>query len=110
MNNEYQALLANDTWQLVPRPSNANVVSGKWVYHQKFHSNGSLACYKARWVYRGFSQQHGVDYEDTFSPVVKSSTIRTVLSFSISSSWPIHQLVVKNAFLHGSLHETIYCQ
>ena len=110
MQEEYNALLQNNTWQLVPRPPNTNIVSGKWIFRQKFHSDGSLSRYKARWVCRGFSQQQGIDYEETFSPVVKPSTIRTVLSVVVSSSWPIHQLDVKNAFLHGSLQETVYCQ
>ena len=110
MKDEYDALLQNNTWQLVPRPSNTNIVSGKWVFRHKFNSDGSLARYKARWVCRGYSQQHGIDYDETFSPVVKPSTIRTVLSIAVSSSWPIHQLDVKNAFLHGSLQETVYCQ
>jgi hypothetical protein len=107
MKDEYDALIQNNTWQLVPRPSNTNIVSGKWVFRHKFNSNGSLARYKARWVCRGYSQQHGIDYDETFSPVVKPSTIRTVLSIVVSSSWPIHQLDVKNAFLHGSLQETV---
>jgi hypothetical protein len=110
MQDEYSALLENNTWQLVPHPSNTNIVSGKWVFRQKFNSDGSLARYKARWVCRGYSQQHCIDYDETFSLVVKSSTIRTVLSIAVSSSWPIHQLDVKNAFLHGSLDETVYCQ
>jgi hypothetical protein len=110
MQDEYNALLENNTWQLVPRPSNSNIVSGKWIFHQKFNSDGSLARYKACWVCRGYSQQHGIDYDVTFSPVVKSSTIRTVLSIVVSSSWPIHQLDVKNVCLHGSLDETVYCQ
>ena len=100
MQEEYNALLQNNTWQLVPRPPNTNIVSGKWIFRQKFHSDGSLSRYKARWVCRGFSQQQGIDYEETFSPVVKPSTIRTVISVVVSSSWPIHQLDVKNAFLH----------
>ena len=110
MQDEFNALLQNQTWTLVPRPSGANVVSGKWVFRHKFHSDGSLSRYKARWVCRGYSQQHGIDFDETFSPVVKPSTIRTVLSIAISSSWPIHQLDVKNAFLNGSLQETVYCQ
>jgi hypothetical protein len=110
MRDEFQALQSNQTWQLVPRPPNANVVSGKWVFRHKFHSDGTLSRYKARWVCRGFSQQHGVDYDETFSPVVKPSTIRTILSIAVSSSWPIHQLDVKNAFLHGSLNEVVYSQ
>jgi hypothetical protein len=103
MKDEYDALLQNNTWQLVPHPSNTNIVSGKWVFRHKFNSDGSLAHYKARWVCRGYSQQHGIDYDETFSPVVKLNTIHTVLSIAVSSSWPIHQLDVKNAFLHGSL-------
>jgi hypothetical protein len=110
MRDEFHALLSNNTWQLVPRPPNANVVSGKWVFRQKFHSDGTLSRYKARWVCRGFSQQHGIDYDETFSPVVKPSTIHTILSIAVSSKWPIHQLDVKNAFLHAPLSETVYCQ
>ena len=110
MRDEFHALQQNNTWTLVPKPPGVNVVSGKWVFRHKFHADGTLARYKARWVCRGFSQQHGVDFDETFSPVVKPSTIRVVLSLAVSSSWPIHQLDVKNAFLHGTLNETVYCQ
>jgi hypothetical protein len=74
----------------------------------KLNTDGSLARYKARWVVRGFTQQQGVDYEKTFSPVIKLATIWVVLSLAISKDWPIHQLDVKNAFLHGNLSETVY--
>jgi hypothetical protein len=110
MSDEYQALVANGTWKLVPRPPGVNVVSGKWIFKHKYQSDGTLAQHKARWVVRGFSQQYGIDYDETFSPVVKPATIRTVLSIAASRHWPIHQLDVKNAFLHGHLNETVYCQ
>ncbi|KAK1604337.1 hypothetical protein QYE76_028010 [Lolium multiflorum] len=110
MSDEYQALVHNATWSLVPRPPRANVVTGKWIFRQKFHSDGTLARNKARWVVRGYSQRPGIDYEETFSPVVKPATIRLVLHIAVSSSWPIRQLDVKNAFLHGSLDEVVYCQ
>nr|ABA94365.1 retrotransposon protein, putative, unclassified [Oryza sativa Japonica Group] len=110
MADEYKALVDNNTWRLVPRPPGANVVSGKWIFRHKFHSDGTLARHKARWVVRDYSQQHGIDYDETFSPVVKPATIRVVLSIAASRSWPIHQLDVKNAFLHGNLEETVYCQ
>jgi hypothetical protein len=110
MRSEYDALIQNNTWSLVPRPPGANVVSGKWVFRLKYNSDGSLSRYKARWVVRGFSQEHGIDYDETFSPIVKPSTIRIVLSLAVSFHWPIHQLDVKNAFLHGHLSETVYCQ
>jgi hypothetical protein len=110
MREEFDALVHNRTWTLFPRPSRANIVSGKWIYKHKFHSDGSLARYKARWVVRGFSQQPGIDFDETFNPVVKPTTIRIVLSIAVSRSWPVHQLDVKNAFLHGNLDEEVYCQ
>ncbi|XP_071683636.1 uncharacterized mitochondrial protein AtMg00810-like [Lolium perenne] len=110
MADEHQALLDNKTWSLVPRPPQANVVSGKWIFRHKFHSDGTLARYKALWVLRGFSQRPGLDYDETFSPVVKPATIRLVLQIAVSSSWPIRQLDVKNAFLNGYLDEVVYCQ
>jgi len=65
-------------------------VTGKLIYKHKFHSDGSLARHKARWVVRGFTQCHGIDYDETFSPVVKPATIRVVLSIATSRRWPIH--------------------
>jgi hypothetical protein len=106
---EYAALLANHTWDLVPCPPGTNVVTGKWLFRHKLTSNGSLDRYKARWVLRGFTQRPGVDYDETFSPVVKFATVRTVLSLALSRDWAIHQLDVKNAFLHGTLTKTVYC-
>jgi hypothetical protein len=110
MCEEFAALQANDTWSLVPRPAGTNVVTGKWVFRHKFLPDGALDRYKARWVLRGFTQQHGVDYGETFSPVIKPATVRTVLSVALSHDWPIHQMDVKNAFLHGTLTETVYCE
>ena len=109
MTDEYGALLANDTWDLVLPPTNANVVSGKWVFRHKFKPDGTLDRYKARWVLRGFSQEHGIDFDETFSPVVKPATIRVILSIALSSNWKIRQLDVKNAFLHGKLSEEVFC-
>jgi hypothetical protein len=109
MEEECTALHDNRTWDLVPRPGHANVVSGKWVFRHKFHSDGSFDRYKVHWVLRGFTQRPGVDYDEMFSPVVKPATVRTVLTLAHSQDWPIHQLDVKNAFLHGTLTETVFC-
>uniref|UniRef100_A0A8R7QUX5 Reverse transcriptase Ty1/copia-type domain-containing protein n=1 Tax=Triticum urartu TaxID=4572 RepID=A0A8R7QUX5_TRIUA len=109
MREESAALIANRTWELVPRPPGANLISGKWIFKHKFHADGSLERYKARWVVRGFHQRAGVDYGETFSPVVKPATIRAVLTIAASRQWPVHQLDVKNAFLHGTLAEEVYC-
>jgi hypothetical protein len=109
MEEEYEALQANHTWDLVPRPHGANVVTGKWIFKLKLHADGSLERYKVRYVLQGFTQRLGVDYDETFSPVVKPATVRTVLTLALSWYWPVHQLDVKNAFLHGTLTETVYC-
>jgi hypothetical protein len=106
---EYEALLSTSTWDLVPRPPGANVVMGKWILKHKLKADGSLEWYKARWVLRGFTQSLGVDYDETFSPVIKPATVRIMLTLAVSKGWPVHQLDVKNAFLHGTLSETVYC-
>jgi hypothetical protein len=108
MEEEYAALLANQTWDLVSRPPDSNVVTGKWIWTHKRRADGILERYKARWVLRGFTQHPGVDYDETFSLVVKSATVRTVLLLALARSWPVHQLDVKNAFLHDLLTETVY--
>ena len=103
MHDEYNALISNGTWTLVPRPPGVNIVRSMWLFRHKFNADGTLSRYKARLVANGRSQQQGIDCDETFSPVVKPATIRTVLSIVILRHWPIHQLDVKNAFLHGHL-------
>ncbi|GJW82762.1 ribonuclease H-like domain-containing protein [Tanacetum coccineum] len=85
-----------------------NMVRSMWLFKHKFHADGTLSRYKARLVANGSSQQLGVDFDETFSPIVKSATIRMVLSLVVSRQWPIYQLDVKNAFLNGDLSETVY--
>ncbi|WKA01579.1 hypothetical protein VitviT2T_019853 [Vitis vinifera] len=108
MDDELAALARNCTWVLVPPPSNHNIVGCKWVFRIKRNPDGSISRYKARLVAKGFHQRPGVDYHDTFSPVVKPTTIRVVLSIALSNGWPISQLDVNNAFLHGTLTEDVY--
>nr|GEW37421.1 hypothetical protein [Tanacetum cinerariifolium] len=108
MKEEYDALMKNETWSLVPHAPNTNVVDGKWVYRLKRDKNGVVTCYKARFVTKGFRQQSGIDFHETFSPVVKSITIRAVLSLAVFNDWPLRQLDIQNAFLHGNLKEQVY--
>ncbi|GJT82442.1 ribonuclease H-like domain-containing protein [Tanacetum coccineum] len=108
MRDEYTALIKNKTWTLVPRPPDTNIVRCMWLFCHKYLADGTLSHYKARIVANGSTQLEGVDVDETFSPVVKQGTIRTFLSLAASRHWPIHQLDVKNAFLHGDLSETVY--
>ncbi|GJU68434.1 ribonuclease H-like domain-containing protein [Tanacetum coccineum] len=108
MVDEYNALISNGTWVFMPRPANVNVVNSMWLFRHKFNAYGSLSRYKARLVANGRSQQQGIDCDETFIPVVKPATIRTVLSLAVLQDWSIPQLDVKNAFLHGHLSETVY--
>jgi hypothetical protein len=100
---EYEALLSNSTWDMVPRPSGANVVTDKWIFKYKLKADGSPNRYKACWVLWGFTQCSKVDYDKTFSPVVKPTTVHTMLTLAVSRGWSVHQLDVKNAFLHVTL-------
>nr|GEY51889.1 retrotransposon protein, putative, unclassified [Tanacetum cinerariifolium] len=108
MYDEYNMLVKNGTWLLVPRPACVNMVCSMWLFKHKFHANGTLSRYKARLVANGSSQQLGVDFDETFSPAVKPATIHTVLSLVVSRKWLIHQLDVKNALFNGDLSEIVY--
>nr|GEV40746.1 ribonuclease H-like domain-containing protein [Tanacetum cinerariifolium] len=108
MYDEYNALVKNGTRLLVPRPAGVNMVLSMWLFKHKFHADGTLSRYKARLVANGSNQQLGVDFDETFSPVVKPATIRMVLSLDVTCKWSIHQLNVKNDFLNGDLSKTVY--
>jgi hypothetical protein len=108
MNDEYQALMDNKTWHLVPPSSTRNIIDCKWVFHIKKNTDGTIDRYKARLVAKGFKQRHDIEYEETFSPVVKSATIRLVLTIAVTRGWSLRQLDVKNAFFHGVLEEEVY--
>ncbi|KAH9677458.1 retrovirus-related pol polyprotein from transposon RE1 [Citrus sinensis] len=99
MQDEYEALQKNETWVLVPKGSAGKIVGNKWVFRVK---------YKARLVAKGFHQTQGVDFFETFSPVVKQCTIRVILSLAVMHNWTVRQLDVNNAFLHGILTENVF--
>ena len=108
MQEELQALQDNQTWDIVQCSSHVKPIGCKWVYSVKLRSDGSLDLYKARLVALGHRQEYGIDYEETFAPVAKMTTVRTILAIAASKSWSLQQFDVKNAFLHGDLKEEIY--
>jgi hypothetical protein len=101
-------LFKKKAWHLVPPQQGRNIIDYKWVYKIKRKADGNLDRYKARLVAKSFKQHYGIDYEDTFSPIVKSTTIRIILSVAILEGWHLRQLDVQNAFLHGNLEEDVY--
>ena len=86
--------MKNDVWDVVPRPDGKSVVTSKWIYKIKHAADGSIEKYKARFVARGFSQKEGIDYEETFAPIARYTSIISVLSLAVVMKWKIHQMDV----------------
>nr|GEY29421.1 retrovirus-related Pol polyprotein from transposon TNT 1-94 [Tanacetum cinerariifolium] len=108
MEKEPKALKINDTWQLTELPEGHKAISSKWVYKIKYFPNGKVERYKASLVIRGFDQKERVDYKHTFSLLEKAATVRVLIAIATAKGWPIHQLDINNAFLHGFVEEEIY--
>lgn len=108
IDDELYSLNVNETWEMVQRPKGVNIVGCKWVFKLKPGSNGSV--FKARLVAKGFSQREGVDFSETFAPVVRYDSIRTILSVAAIEDWEIMQFDVKTAFLYGNLDTSIYME
>ena len=108
MDKELDALEANGTWILTTLPSDKKPLTSKWVYKIKFRPDGSVERYKARLVIRGFQQVKDKDFKHTFSPVAKLTTVRIFIALATAKEWPLHQLDINNAFLHGFIDEDIY--
>ena len=110
MENEINSLSQNGVWELKELPDGRKPIGCKWIYKTKLDENGHITRYKARLVAQGFTQRYGVDYDETFSPVVRFESIRTVIAIAAWYGIELHQMDVKTAFLNGELKEEIYMQ
>ena len=101
MIEKYASIMKNDVLEVVPRPDGKSVVTSRWLYKIKYVADGNIKKYKARFVARGFSQVEGVDYDETFAPVARYTSIRSIISIATEMGWQIHQMDVKTIFLNG---------
>ncbi|KAL0366931.1 UNVERIFIED_CONTAM: Retrovirus-related Pol polyprotein from transposon RE2 [Sesamum radiatum] len=108
MKAELDAMERNCTWSLTPLPVGKRPIGCKWVFKTKLRADGSVERHKARLVAKGFNQVAGIDYNDNFSPVAKTVTVRLFLTLAAAHGWPLQQIDVNNAFLHGRLDEDLY--
>jgi hypothetical protein len=90
MTEEYQSIIKNDVWEIVPRPKSKDVVSSKWLFKIKHAADGSIEKYKAIFVARGFSQKEGIDYEETFALVSRYTSIITIITLAAKMKWKLH--------------------
>ena len=108
MKKEMESLHSNEVWELVPPPENRKVIGSKWVFKVKVKADGTIERYKARLVAQGFSQRRGLDYDETFCPVVRGESVRSVVALAASKKLLLHQMDVTTAFLNGTLEEEVY--
>ena len=108
MVEEYWSIIKNDVWEIVLRSKHKPVVSSKWIFKTKHSVDGSIDNYKAIFVARGLSQKEGIDYEETFEPVARYTSIRTILALASSMKRKLHQMDVKTTFLNGLIEEEVY--
>jgi hypothetical protein len=106
--DEFDAHEKNNTWSIIDRHPHMNVIGCKWVFKKKRDAQGNVSKYKARLVAKGFNQQYGIDFRDTFAPVLKYKSLRMILILSVIQDRQLEQLDVKTAFLNASVKEDIY--
>ncbi|KAJ9536248.1 hypothetical protein OSB04_un000581 [Centaurea solstitialis] len=110
INDEMDSILSNGTWELTDLPKGAKPIGSKWIFKRKRHPDGTVSAFKARLVAKGYRQREGIDYFDTYAPVARISSIRTLIAISALKGLYIHQMDVKTAFLNGYLNEEIYME
>ncbi|KAI3782315.1 hypothetical protein L2E82_12357 [Cichorium intybus] len=110
MQLELEEFERNKVWRLIPKPANASIVGLKWVYRNKLDTEGNVVRNKARLVVKGYCQQEGIDYEETFAPVARLESVRIFLAYAAHKNFDVYQMDVKCAFLNGDLEETVFVE
>jgi hypothetical protein len=110
MTEEYRSIMKNEVREILPISKNKDGVSYRWLFKIKHVADGSIEKYKARSIARGFSQKEGIDYEETFAPVARYTSIRTIIALATKMKWKLHQMDVKTAFLNGVIEEEVYIE
>eukprot|EP00253_Pinus_taeda_P032285 PITA_32285 len=105
MVEEYKSIMVNDVWEVVPRPQDRSVVGSRWIYKIKYAADGSVEKYNDRFVAKGYAQKEGIDYGETFIPVARYTSIRTVIFLAAQMGWEFHWMDVKTTFLNGVIEE-----
>eukprot|EP00253_Pinus_taeda_P031336 PITA_31336 len=108
MVEEYNSIMVNDVWEVVPRPQDRSMVGSRWIYKIKYAADDSVEKYKATFMAKGYAQKEGIDYEETFAQVARYTSIRTVISLAAQMGWEIHHMDVKMTFLNGVIKEEVY--
>lgn len=108
MESEYNSLMQNGTWILIEKPTNQRVIDNKWVFKVKKNPDDTVDRYKARLVCRGFNQEHRIDYMETFAPVVRFDSLRTILAIAAKKKMHMLQFDIKTAFLNCDFEENVF--
>ena len=108
MDEEYNSIMKNQTWELTELPEDKTLTGCKWLFKYKLKSDGSIERFKERLVAKGYTQKEGIEFEDTFALIAKLNTNRVLVALATTHKWKIHQLDVKSAFLNGDLKEEVY--
>eukprot|EP00253_Pinus_taeda_P036015 PITA_36015 len=110
MNEELKQIEKNNTWELVPRPHDKNIIGTKWIFKNKLNKNGEVIRNKARLICKGYAQQEFIDFEETFAPIARLEAIRMFLALSSFQKFKVYQMDVKSSFLNGDLEEEVYIE
>ena len=110
MDGELDQIEKNDTWELVPRPKNKNVISTKWIFRNKLNEDGQVTRNKAWFVCKRYTQIEGINFEETYAPIARMEAIRLILAYTYSKNVKLYQMDVKLSFLNGELEEEVYIE